>query len=75
MNKEPFITFLDGKEKVPIGDFLNVLPKVFKNDQTRNFRAKNYQSFEFGMDHLNDDEKYIKKELERIDSQFDLGND
>lgn len=73
--KEPFYTFLDGREKVSVGDFLDVLPDVFDMTHTRNFRAKNFQSFEFGMDHFNDDDSYIQKELKRIDEQFDLGPD
>ena len=71
--KEPFVTFLGGREKVPIEEFLDLLPQVFNNSHTRNFRAKNYQAFEMGLDHLNDDEEYIINELQRLDTQFDLG--
>jgi len=72
--KEPFISFLDGEENVPIEEFLDLLPQVFNGSHTRNFRAKNYQAFEFGIDHLNDDDTYILNTLERLDKQFDLGN-
>ena len=70
--KEPFISFVDGEENVPIEEFLDMLPSIFNATHTRNFRAKNYQAFEFGLDHLNDDESYINHELERLDKQFDL---
>ena len=39
---------------------------------TRSFRSKNYQAFEFGLDHLNNDGNYILSELQRLDRQFDL---
>ena len=73
--KEPFVSFLGGREKVPVEQFLDDLPKVFDPKHTRSFRAKNYQAFEFGLDHLNDDDAYIRAELKRIDEQFDLGID
>ena len=71
--REPFRSFMGGREKVPIEEFLEKLPQVFNATHTRNFRAKNYQAFEMGLDHLNDDEDYINRELKRLDQQFDLG--
>ena len=71
--KEPFKTFLGGREKVEIEDFIDLLPQVFNKTHSRNFRAKNYQAFEMGLDHLNDDDEYIINELQRLDTQFDLG--
>ena len=70
--KEPFISFLGGREKVEIEEFLDLLPFVFNASHTRNFRSRNYQAFEMGLDHLNDDDQYIQKELKRLDQQFDL---
>ena len=63
---------MNGREKVPIEEFLESLPSVFNGSHTRNFRAKNYQAFEFGLDHLNDDQNYINTQLEKIEKQFDL---
>ena len=71
--KEPFISFMAGEKDVPVEEFPDLLPDVFDESHTRNFRAKNYQAFEFGLDHLNDDDEYIKRELQRLDEQFDLG--
>jgi len=62
-----------GREKVEIEEFLDLLPSVFNASHTRNFRAKNYQAFEMGMDHLNDDDDYINGMLKTLDKQFDLG--
>jgi hypothetical protein len=70
--KEPFLSFL-GREEVSIEEYLDVLPQIFDEKTTRNFRSKNYQSFEFGLDHLNDDEKYIQTEMKKLGKQFDLG--
>jgi hypothetical protein len=72
--KQPFKKMLGNREKVPIEEFLDLLPKIFDEKIGQNFRAKNYQSFEMGLDHLNNDEEYISTELERLDTQFDLGN-
>ena len=59
-------------KNVSIGDFLEGLPRTFNRNITRNFRAKNYQSFELGMDHLNDDKDYWNKMFRKLDDQFDL---
>ena len=71
--KEPFFTFLNGTERLPIEQFIDILPDVFNGSQGRSFRTKNYQSFEMGLDHLNDDDEYIQTQLKRVDEQFDLG--
>ena len=61
---EPFDTFLDGRSKVSISDFWDAMPGRWDPHVTRNFRARNYQSFELGMDHLNDDDDYIQGGLQ-----------
>ena len=53
-------------------NFSDLLPQVFDGSVTRSFRSKNYQAFEFGLDHLNNDGNYILSELQRLDRQFDL---
>ena len=59
----PFYQLTNGRFKVPIGEILELLPEAFDPQATRNFRVKNYQSFELGLDHLNDDDDYIQKSL------------
>ena len=68
----PFYEMLGYEKEVPIGEFLDQLPTVFSPNISRNFRTKNYQSFELGMDHLNDDDDYINESLQKLDDQFDL---
>ena len=73
---EPWMSFLDTKlHNVSFENFLEELPGIFDPNRAINFRAKNFQAFEMGMDHLNDNDKYIKKNIEALDEQFDLGND
>lgn len=68
----PFYEMLGNRKDVPINEFLDNLPNVFNANISRNFRTKNYQSFELGMNHLNDDDNYIMEKLHQIDEQFDL---
>lgn len=71
---EPFRSFNNGREDLPVGEFLENLPKLFNASETRNFRSKNYQAFEMGMDHLNDNTAYILRNLKRLDQHnFDFG--
>ncbi|CAG5112986.1 Oidioi.mRNA.OKI2018_I69.chr2.g7138.t1.cds [Oikopleura dioica] len=70
---EPFRSFNNGREDLPVGEFLDNLPKLFNASETRNFRSKNYQAFEMGMDHLNDNTAYILRNLKRLDQHnFDF---
>ena len=57
---QPFYTFNGERKFVPLGEFMDLLPETFDTKVTRNFRARNYQAFEMGMDHLNDDDEYIR---------------
>ena len=68
----PFYELLGNVKGVKINDFLEKLPSIFRTNVSRNFRTKNYQSFELGLDHLNDDREYIESMLAKIDEQFDL---
>ena len=52
----PFYKMLGRRKDVPITEFLDKLPDVFDPTISRNFRAKNYQSFELGLDHLNNND-------------------
>jgi hypothetical protein len=71
---EPFRSFNNGREDLPIGEYLDNLPKLFNASETRNFRSKNYQAFEMGMDHLNDNTASILRNLKRLDQHnFDFG--
>ena len=69
---QPFYTYVGERKLVPIGEFIDLLPDQFDPTVTRSFRAKNYQSFELGLDHLNDDDDYINSSMERLGDQFDL---
>ena len=60
---EPFTTFLNGREKAPITDFWDKMPENWDPTVSSNFRARNYQSFELGLDHLNDNDDYIQDSL------------
>ena len=68
----PYYEMLGNQKNVSIHEFLERLPSIFNTDINRNFRAKNYQSFELGFDHLNDDDEYIEEMIQIIDEQFDL---
>jgi len=68
----PFYKFNGDRLGIPIGEFLDNLPASFDPTASSNFRAKNYQSFELGLDHLNDNPAYIRSQLERLEQQFDL---
>ena len=67
----PF-TEIAKKRNMPFDDFLKILPDNFNSSAPFNFRVKNWQAFELGMDHLNDDDEYVHKSLETLSSQFDL---
>ena len=49
-----------------ITDFWDAMPGRWDSSVTRSFRARNYQSFELGMDHLNDDDGYIQGGLKVV---------
>ena len=68
----PFYQFNGNRLGISTGEFLDNLPENFDPMASRNFRAKNFQSFELGLDHLNDNPAYIKSQLERLETQFDL---
>ena len=73
---EPFMSFLGTKQNnVKFETFVERLPNIFSPNHDLSFRAKNYQAFEMGMDHLNEDEGYIESSIQLLDDQFDLGND
>ena len=64
---------MNGNSKnVSINQFLDNLPHIFDPNISRNFRARNYQSFELGMDHLSDDKTYWQNSFKVLDKQFDL---
>ena len=48
----PFIEITQGIYNHSIAGFIDLLPDRFDPTTTRNFRVKNYQSFELGLDHL-----------------------
>ena len=68
----PFYQFNGNRLGILTGEFLDNLPENFDPSASRNFRAKNFQSFELGLDHLNDNPAYVKSQLERLEAQFDL---
>ncbi|CAG5090588.1 Oidioi.mRNA.OKI2018_I69.PAR.g12656.t1.cds [Oikopleura dioica] len=68
----PFYQFNGDRLGISTGEFLDSLPENFDPTVSRNFRAKNFQSFELGLDHLNDDPAYIKSQMELLETQFDL---
>lgn len=55
-----------------VDDFINVLPDRFNASMPFNYRVKNWQAFELGMDHLNEDLDYVRQSLAKLDKQFDL---
>ena len=57
---------------MPVDEFINILPEQFNGSLPYNYRVKNWQAFELGLDHLNDDVDYVKESLARLDTQFDL---
>ena len=67
----PFTEIAKGPN-MPFDDFIKILPDRFNSSAPFNFRVKNWQAFEFGMDHLNHDDEYIHKSLETLTHQFDL---
>ena len=48
----PFIDITQGVYNHSIAGFIDLLPERFDPTAARNFRVKNYQSFELGLDHL-----------------------
>ena len=53
-------------------EFLDLLPTVFNEDTPWSFRAKNFQSFEFGLNNTRDDAEYIVEELAKLDKLYDF---
>ena len=68
----PFIEITNGQYNYSITDFIDLLPSRFDPSATRNFRVKNYQSFELGLDHLREDDEYINRSIKTLSQQFDL---
>ena len=68
----PFIEITNGHYNYSITDFIDLLPSRFDPSATRNFRVKNYQSFELGLDHLREDDEYINRSIKTLSQQFDL---
>ena len=68
----PFAQIANGRNDMPVDEFINILPDKFDPQLPYNYRVKNWQAFELGMDHLNEDVDYVKESLARLDSQFDL---
>ena len=56
-------------KKVPIGEYLEYLPENFNPQAGHSFKTKNYQSFELGLDHLNNNEDYIKSSLKTLEGR------
>ena len=56
---EPYMTFMNGNKYVPFPEYLNMLPDVFDGEKAHSYRSSNYQAFEMGMDHLDNDAMYI----------------
>ena len=69
---QPFVQITNGQYNYSIADFIDLLPTNFDPTATRNFRVKNYQSFELGLDHLRDDDEYINQSIKTLSQQFDL---
>ena len=55
-----------------VDDFIDILPDKFNSKLPLNYRVKNWQAFELGMDHLNEDPEYVRQSLARLEKQFDL---
>ena len=68
----PFSLIADGQSDMNIDDFIDILPDRFNANMPLNYRVKNWQAFELGMDHLNEDPDYVRESLARLDKQFDL---
>ena len=68
----PYVQIADGRSDMDVDDFIAILPQKFNSTMPLNYRVKNWQAFELGMDHLNEDPDYVRKSLEQLDEQFDL---
>jgi hypothetical protein len=68
----PFLEMLGGANQ-PFEKFVDCIPDCFDPSAPWSFRAKNFQSFEMGMDNLNEnDEDYINNYLKDFDKQMDF---
>ena len=61
-----------GKNDMRVDDFIAILPDKFDPKLPYNYRVKNWQAFELGMDHLNENVTYIEESLKVLERQFDL---
>ena len=68
----PFTQIADGNNTMSVDDFIDILPDKFNSKLPLNYRVKNWQAFELGMDHLNEDPEYVRQSLAKLDKQFDL---
>ena len=55
-----------------VDDFIAILPDKFDPKLPYNYRVKNWQAFELGMDHLNENIMYIDESLKILEQQFDF---
>ena len=60
----PFVQIADGRADMPFDDFLKILPEKFDPKLPYNYRIKNWQAFELGMDHLNEHDSYVKSRIQ-----------
>ena len=72
----PFAALLGQNKTLQFGigpnQFLDVLAKVYRPEIPWSFRAKNFQSFEFGLDYNRDDRDYISAQLKILDETYDF---
>jgi len=68
----PFAQIAGGRNDMPLDEFIDILPDKFNATMPLNYRVKNWQAFEMGMDHLNDDPDYVRQSLATLDRQFEL---
>ena len=61
-----------GRNDMKVDDFIAILSDKFDPKLPFNYRVKNWQAFELGMDHLNEDPIYIEESLKILERQFDL---